>query len=296
MRINPVFLKDLKLNVRNIKFAMIIFTYNICLGLIIILFMYMSMHRITGQFVFNYVDCDMLYSILSGVELGSILFIVPALTTGAVAGEREKQTLNLLLVSKLSPFHIICGKMSFAVTAVFIIIISNFPLSAIVAVTGSISIRVQSQLLILLFVTVLYVASIGMFFSTLKRSTVAAALWTYGVLVLITVGTILLYNLNGYVLEDIKLYNQNERNVVYYLFLLNPIATYVYMVSPDYSVISSWIPTYMQHNWVELSVFLQLGVSLLLLGIASIKLNPQSLNVKLRLWNRGSFLAVRGKK
>lgn len=286
MKINPVFLKDLRLNVRNIKFPMIIFTYNICLGLVIILFMYISMHRQSGQLIYNYVDCDLLYSIISGVELGSIFFMVPALTTGTVAGEREKQTLNLLLVSKLSPFHIICGKMAFAVTVVFIIILSTFPLSAIVAVSGSISVKVQFQLLILLLVTLLYVASIGIFFSTLKKGTIAATLWTYGMIVLVTVGTIVIYNLNGYVLEDMKLNGGQELNGVYYLFLLNPIATYVYMISStNQSVMINLIPTYMQNNWVELSVFVQLGVSLMLIGASSMKLSPKPAKAQIKFWN-----------
>lgn len=287
MKINPVYLKDLRLNVRSMKFAMIIFTYNLCLGLIIILFMYVSMHNVTGQLVFNYENCERLYLIISGIEFGSIFFVVPALTVGTVAGEREKRTLDLLLVSKLSPLHIICGKMSYAVTIIFILIISDFPLTAMVAVTHSIEMKIQWQLLILLLVTSLYIASIGVFFSTIKKSTIAASLWTYGVILLITIGTIVIYNLNGYVLEDMKVHSANEFNVVYYTFLFNPLATYVYMfASTRQGTISTWIPTYMENNWVELSIFLQLAISVVLLGVSAIHLDPRSVDSKLTFWHR----------
>ena len=269
------------------KFAMIIFTYNLCLGLIIILFMYVSMHNVTGQLVFNYENCERLYLIISGIEFGSIFFVVPALTVGTVAGEREKRTLDLLLVSKLSPLHIICGKMSYAVTIIFILIISDFPLTAMVAVTHSIEMKIQWQLLILLLVTSLYIASIGVFFSTIKKSTIAASLWTYGVILLITIGTIVIYNLNGYVLEDMKVHSANEFNVVYYTFLFNPLATYVYMfASTRQGTISNWIPTYMENNWVELSIFLQLAISVVLLGVSAIHLDPRSVDSKLTFWHR----------
>ena len=287
MKINPVYLKDLKLNVRSMKFAMIIFTYNLCLGLVIILFMYVSMHNITGQLVFNYENCERLYSIISGIELGSIFFIVPALTVGTVAGEREKRTLDLLLVSKLSPFHIICGKMSYVVTIIFILIISDFPLTAMVAVTGSIDIKIQWQLLILLLVTSLYIASIGVFFSTIKKSTIAATLWTYGVILLITIGTIVIYNLNGYVLEDMKVHSANELNGIYYTFLFNPLATYVYMFSNTrQGAIADWIPTYMENNWVELSIFFQLAISVALLGVSAMHLTPGTVDTKLPFWHK----------
>ena len=266
---------------------MIIFTYNLCLGLIIILFMYVSMHNVTGQLVFNYENCERLYLIISGIEFGSIFFIVPALTVGTVAGEREKRTLDLLLVSKLSPFHIICGKMSYAVTIIFILIVSDFPLTAMVAVTHSIEMKIQWQLLILLLVTSLYIASIGVFFSTIKKSTIAATLWTYGVIVLITIGTIVIYNLNGYVLEDMKVHSANELNVVYYSFLFNPLATYVYMFSSTRpGTISNWIPTNMKNNWVELSIFFQLAISVVLLGVSAIHLDPRSVDTKLTFWHK----------
>lgn len=269
------------------KFAMIIFTYNLCLGLIIILFMYVSMHNVTGQLVFNYENCERLYLIISGIEFGSIFFIVPALTVGTVAGEREKRTLDLLLVSKLSPFHIICGKMSYAVTIIFILIVSDFPLTAMVAVTHSIEMKIQWQLLILLLVTSLYIASIGVFFSTIKKSTIAATLWTYGVILLITIGTIVIYNLNGYVLEDMKVHSANELNVVYYSFLFNPLATYVYMFSSTRpGTISNWIPTNMKNNWVELSIFFQLAISVVLLGVSAIHLDPRSVDTKLTFWHK----------
>lgn len=269
------------------KFAMIIFTYNLCLGLIIILFMYVSMHNVTGQLVFNYENCERLYLIISGFEFGSIFFVVPALTVGTVAGEREKRTLDLLLVSKLSPLHIICGKMSYAVTIIFILIISDFPLTAMVAVTHSIEMKIQWQLLILLLVTSLYIASIGVFFSTIKKSTIAASLWTYGVILLITIGTIVIYNLNGYVLEDMKVHSANECNVVYYSFLFNPLATYVYMFSSTRpGTISNWIPTNMKNNWVELSIFFQLAISVVLLGVSAIHLDPRSVDSKLTFWHK----------
>ncbi|SES80032.1 ABC transporter permease [[Clostridium] polysaccharolyticum] len=270
MRINPVYLKDLKLNVRSIKFALLIFTYNLCFGIAIILFLYIGMHKGNGQLAFDYESCEQMYSLISGMELVSIFFIVPALTAGAVAGEREKHTLDLLLTSKLKALHFICGKMAYVVTVVFVIIISGFPLTTVLTVTRSMPAKLELQFLILLFVTSLYVTSVGIFFSTIKNSTISAAVWTYVFLILITVGTIVLYNLNGYMREDMRIHNANEFSGIYYMFLLNPLSTYVYMFfGSRQSGIVEWVPAFMQSDWIEFSIFIQMLTSMTLIGISS---------------------------
>ncbi len=265
MEFNPVYLKDLRLNVKSMKYAMLISIYNLCLGLILLLSMYVSMHKINNQIIFNYENCEQLYFIICGIELGSIFLIVPALTVGTIAGEREKQTLDLLLVSKLRPFHIVCGKMAYVFTNIFVLIVSGFPITSLVVVTGSLSLKLQWQLFILLLVTSLYVTSIGLFFSTVKISMIAAVLHTYGVIMFITLGTILIYNLNVYFLEDMRLSNLHEMKGLYYMFLMNPLATYVYVfASPARIGGYNLIPYRIQDNWIELSIFFQLSASILL--------------------------------
>nr|MDA8217790.1 hypothetical protein [Dehalococcoidales bacterium] len=52
--------------------------------------------------------------LFSALALGSVLlmaFITPALTVGAVSGERERRTLDLLLVTGSSPLGLVTGKM-----------------------------------------------------------------------------------------------------------------------------------------------------------------------------------------
>lgn len=291
MKINPVYLKDLKLNVRSLKFAMMIFAYDFCLGLIMISFLYAGMRRPDGLLVFNYENCNQLLAVISGVELGVIFFIVPALTTGTIAGERERQTLDLLLVSKLKPFHIICGKMSYAITTVIILMISSFPIITMITNTGSISLKVQWQILLLLLVTAIYVSSIGVFFSTIKKGTIPATVWTYGMIMAITLGTIFIYNFNSYLLEDIHFISHDRINMIYYLFLLNPIATYVYIISDtNQTIMAEWIPKYMRSNWVELSIFVQLAVSILLIGLAALKLNPIEYKYSKKILKKGKTL------
>ncbi|MBR3771261.1 MAG: ABC transporter permease, partial [Clostridium sp.] len=230
MKINPVFMKDLRSNVRSPKFATIIFVYTLCLGLLSVMFLYAGMQKPDGQQVFNYENCNQFTALIGGIELAVILFVVPMLTSGTIASEKERQTLDYLLISKLRPFHIICGKIAYALTAAFVFIISSFPANSIIISTGAVPVKVHFQMLSLFVVTAIFSASIGMFFSALKKKTIPAIALTYMFLVALTLGTIVIYNLNQYILEDMSLASSKNSETLPWMFLLNPVATYCYII------------------------------------------------------------------
>lgn len=282
MKINPIFMKDLRLNVRSMKFATIIFAYTFCLGLLAVMFLYAGMCKQDGQMVFNYENCNEFVSLISGVELAVILFVVPILTAGTIANERERQTLDYLLISKLRPFDIICGKMAYALTAALVFILSSFPVNTIIVSTGAIPIKVHFQLLLLFLVTAIFSASIGMFFSVLKKRTIPALALTYIVLVVITFGTIVTYKLNHYILEDMRIATLGDGQTLPWMFLLNPVATYCYIVV-EYSngMALTWFAETNQANWVECSIFFQLAISIFLIWVSAMWLKPPKKRIKI---------------
>lgn len=99
-----------------------------------------------------------------------------------------------------------------------------------------------------------------------------------------TIGTLLIYNLNYYVIQDIQV----VQNIVEatkkqaYLFLLNPMATFVYIISQtnkeQYQYIK-WFPEVVETHWVELSIFSQIVFALFFILLSAIKLNPLSENL-----------------
>lgn len=282
MKINPVFMKDLRLNVRGVKFATIIFSYTLCLGLLAVMFLYAGIRKQDGQMVFNYENCNQFLSLISGIELAVILFVVPILTAGTIANERERQTLDYLLISKLRPFDIICGKMAYALTAALVFILSSFPINTIIVSTGAIPVKVHFQLLLLFLVTAIFSASIGMFFSALKKKTIPALALTYTLLVVITFGTIVIYKLNHYILEDMRMAAIGDGQTLPWMFLLNPVATYCYIVL-EYSngMAVSWFAETSQEYWVECSIFVQLAISILLIWVSAMRLSPPKKRIKI---------------
>ena len=119
------------------------------------------------------------YLILIAVQFGLLILIAPAMTSGAIAGERERQTLDLLLVTNTRSFRILIGKVleSFAVLA--LLIACGLPVMCLCLLTGGVSL---GQILIgelFLLAEAFACVSIGVFCSALFRSTVVSAVMSY---------------------------------------------------------------------------------------------------------------------
>lgn len=68
-----------------------------------------------------------------------VCFIVPGLTAGAVAGERERQTLVPLQVTLLSPSSILVGKMAASLAFTSLLLVATLPLFSVAYVVGGVS-------------------------------------------------------------------------------------------------------------------------------------------------------------
>lgn len=115
-----------------------------------------------------------------------ILLIAPAMTSGAIAGERERQTLELLLVTNTRSFRIVIGKAMESFAMLALLIVCGFPVMCLTMVAGAVTLP---QILIgeLFLLLIAFAAvSVGVFSSTLARSTVASGVISY--LILLAIG------------------------------------------------------------------------------------------------------------
>ena len=110
IRINPVYGKEIKLKVRSVKFAIIIFLFNLMLGIIAITGFEVMFNMHLNPYV-DYSGAAKVFYILISMEIIAVMFLVPAFTAGSIAGEREKQTLDILLTTVLTPEKIVMGKL-----------------------------------------------------------------------------------------------------------------------------------------------------------------------------------------
>ncbi|HWQ29762.1 MAG TPA: ABC transporter permease subunit, partial [Negativicutes bacterium] len=191
MNINPVLMKELKVRMRGWRAAGIIALYLTVLSLVAVFIIYSTFVDHYGSTIDPQISTGA-YTGLAVIQFVLIMFIVPALTAGAISGEREKQTLDLVLCTRLKPISIVTGKLFASTSQTLLLIISSLPLFSMVFLYGGISMREVLQLFAFYIITAITIGSIGIFFSTCLKRTTAATVLTYGMVAFLCIGTIFL--------------------------------------------------------------------------------------------------------
>ncbi len=130
------------------------------------------------------------YVYISVLQFILILLVSPALTTGTIAGERERQTLDLLLCTRVGSVRIILGKMFSSVCFLTLLIFSSLPAMAVTSFFGGVSLADMFIMLLFLVVTALACSSIGIFCSAVFKRTVTATVVAYLAIFVLGVGTV----------------------------------------------------------------------------------------------------------
>lgn len=122
-------------------------------------------------------------------QVALLAFITPALTSGAISGERERQTIDLLFVTPLAPFSIIWGKLLASMSFIVLLIILSVPIFSLVFLFGGIELDQVVETFALTAVTAMTLGFIGVFFSTIFKRTLAATVASYGAAFVLLLGS-----------------------------------------------------------------------------------------------------------
>jgi ABC-2 type transport system permease protein len=125
---------------------------------------------------------------VSVVALLQVAVITPSLTAGSIAGEKERQTYDLLITTLLPPWKIVWGKMISAIAFSLLLIVAVLPLSSLGFVFGGVTATEWAISIVGLVVTAIFYASVGMFWSAAMRSTLGATVLAQGSIILKLLG------------------------------------------------------------------------------------------------------------
>jgi len=181
----PVLNKEFRQRMRLARTPWVIFLYLGVTGALIFTYMFLITEPHGG---FHPDETRILFIGLSVIQLAILAFIVPGLTAGTISGERERQTLSVLLTMPLSSGGIILSKWVASLAFVILLIIASLPLYAAVFLFGGVSPGEIVRTFFHLLVTVCFLGSLGVFFSSLIRRTGVAMVTTYGTVAAIVLG------------------------------------------------------------------------------------------------------------
>ena len=286
MRVNPVLRNESKIAVRSIKFTLMIFAYIAVLSVAVMIY-----YSSVNEAIFSnglYLESSKLFYVVMAIgQAVLLLFIVPALSSTSICSEREKQTLDILLSSKLTPLQIIIGKVSASSLRVIILIISTMPLYAIGAIIGVVKISNILSLIVFFIVNTIFVSSIGVFISTCAKTSKVSTTLSYALVLAIYMGIIVI----TWIILIITIYNKDMSGTALTtmpkalpIVYLSPVVGFVSLLlnqvglGSEFSGIFSEFGISMYSEYI--SIVVQLVLSGLFIYLASVKLNP--LNKKSR--------------
>jgi ABC-type transport system involved in multi-copper enzyme maturation permease subunit len=278
VRMNPVLSKELKVKMRSWKVAILIGIYNLVLALLTIFIIKLTMNDNMGNVSTQNISAT--YAFMVAAQFGLISLIAPALTAGAISGEREKQTLDILLSTTLSHWSIITGKLFASLSQIIILIVSSIPVFSIIFLYGGIGVVELLQVFLFYIIVAITLGSIGIFFSTYFKRSTAANVLSYAVVVFLYLGT--LFITIFYVqLVIVPKQPNGYYNQTFWLMNFNPAFGLISLVSSQFGQSSGTIFPGISLAadksglalW-QINALVDIGISVVLLWLSSMKLNP----------------------
>jgi len=234
--INPVLNKEFTLRMRTVRSMWTLFFYLLAMGFLMLSIVYLTQMLGSNNRSFNPEDSKIMFYFLAFAQLGLIAFMAPGLTAGVISGEREKQTLNLLLTTQQSSSTIILSKLLSSLSFMIVIVLSTIPIYSMVFLYGGVSPK-QLILVFLFFVFIMFMlGSFGIMFSTLLKRTMISVIATYGVGLFIFVGTAIIFYVVMAIVSQFQYNNPNTNfSWIGHIIAWNPIAALYSILDPSIS-------------------------------------------------------------
>ena len=262
--------KELRLRLRRERTIWVLITYLLVMTLLGFLFI-----SRTSAYNSNSVSTLGLglYTLLVFVQLFLIMFITPAFTATTINGEKERQTFDLLLCSRLSAFELVAGKLVAGLANALLLIAASIPLFSLVFFFGGVGPAQVFKATLVFAVTAIVVGTFGLFCSTLLKHPPVSIAIAYMFCVIWMITPWLL----SFLLQLSAPFNGSAQES--YIFIGNPIlamiSTFTFGVGPPIGTVSLFGTSLAP--WITYTIInLLLTIVLLLLSTWLVKPYPIS--------------------
>lgn len=180
---NPVLRREITSRMRSWRGPGMVVLYVALLGLVTI-----GILSVTMRNSFSPETAAVTFDIIATVQFVLLLFAAPGVAAGAVSGERERQTLDLILTSPLSRFRIVWGKLVSALAYLVLLLVASLPLYGLLLYMSGLSLQRVLLVTLVNVVTALWLGGLGLYFSTLFQKTIPSMVVAYAVAAAATAG------------------------------------------------------------------------------------------------------------
>ena len=190
----PVAMKEMRTRMRGSRAPMILLltTGLIILGVLLLMWQQWDQLAQANDMRHSGQIGRLLFAGLFSGEALICWLIVPALTAGAISLEREQQTLEMLLLTRLSGLNIILGKLLSSLGFIFVILLCALPIAAVSFLFGGVSpAEIAWATAVVLSTTILF-GAMGVYCSATFRTTGTAIVLAYGLALAWAFGVLLI--------------------------------------------------------------------------------------------------------
>lgn len=178
--VNPILVKELRSRMRGARAFVLMTIYLVVLSVVTLL-LYSALASSSGNDInAGRLVGKSLFLTVAAVALVEVCLITPSLTAGAIAGERERQSYDLLISSLLTPWQIVWGKLASALAFAMLLILAVVPIMSLAFLFGGVSLAEMLIALIGLIVTAITYATLGLTWSAIMRGSLGATSFSIG--------------------------------------------------------------------------------------------------------------------
>jgi ABC-2 type transport system permease protein len=194
---NPIVAKELRSRMRGWH-APVLLTGYLCVIGAVGYVVYSGYSGSSGNVVEAGDAGSMLFRSLALAVMASIALVVPGLIGPAISGERERQTLELLLVTPLGPARIVLGKLVAALALMALLVLACAPLFSVAFLLGGVGPLEVLDLFAFALVVTLCLGSLSMLASVALQRVGPATVVSYLVMLVLMAGPLVgSYGLQG---------------------------------------------------------------------------------------------------
>lgn len=189
LRENPVTVKELRSRMRGRR-AFVVLTIHLLVMSAFITLVYSAFaSSASGPFGPDSRDVGkVIFSSVLGLQVMLVIFVGPSFTAGAISGEKERQTYDLLRTTLLSARSFVAGKLVSALSYVLLLIFAAIPLQSIAFLMGGVAFIELFLSQVIILVGAIVFALWGLYSSARMRTTLSSSVVTFAGSLFVTVG------------------------------------------------------------------------------------------------------------
>jgi ABC-type transport system involved in multi-copper enzyme maturation permease subunit len=188
---NPIIAREARTRMRSKRAAFILFCWLAALGVVTVLAYRSAANQSQSVAVLAHSGVTV-FGALVAVVVALVMLLVPGLVGGSIAGERERQTLDLLLCTRVRPWRVVIGKLAASLAFMGFLLVASLPILSVVALLGGIA---WSDILIVAglgALTAVTIGSMSILFSAISKGPTGAIVCSYVAMFILLVAPLLL--------------------------------------------------------------------------------------------------------